>query len=348
MSDYRLIKGTFHVVGYSPDGDSLKFRANNPKSWAKIETDHRAKFEQQLASDEGLVQLRLQGVDALETHYSPSTPKAPKEVQELKSDKLEKPDSGAHKQPKLYADMATEGILRYLGIDRVVWKSWGPHSWIDKAYVKKGKSEICYEDKHEDEFEGYIVTRDVEKNGRPIAWVFAGKTRTRDGSSMTPTVFARRVHRSANYHLLEEGLVYPYFYMTLPAKLRNKLSEAAQSAAKKKLNLWGKDETADGVSITSVKKLNEEIEIFPYLFRKLLKAWHLRNMQQYWAALQGEGSKNYDRDDSRIYPKGLFETGDPYVFLVSDRDFVKLSQIVEIKGSTLTMKRPAYDIVFLS
>ncbi|MGB1253110.1 MAG: thermonuclease family protein [Candidatus Promineifilaceae bacterium] len=345
--DYYLIKGTFHVVGYSPDGDSIKFRASNPKNWNKIDTDFRKKFDQQLASDHGLVQLRLQGVDALETHYSPATPKAPKELSGVQSDELEKPASGAHKQPKEFADLATDGILSYLGIDRTVWKSWGPHTWIDEAYAKKGSKEIAYTEKREDALEGYIVARDMEKNGRPIAWVFAGKTRTRDGSSMTASVFSRRVHRSANYHLLEQGLVYPYFFMTLPATLRNKLAAAAQAARKKKLNLWSKDKSANGVSITTVRKLNEEIELFPYLFRKLLKAWHLRNMKEYWAALSGEGSTNYERNDSRIYPKSLFETGNPYVFLIADRDFVKLSEVVEIKGSKLTMKYPPHDIVFL-
>lgn len=346
--DYHLIKGTFHVVGYSPDGDSLKFRANNPKNWDKINTNHRGKFEQNLASDGELVQLRLQGVDALETHYSPPPLKTPSELRNKESDKFPKPVGGAHKQPKQYADLATEGILRYLGIERTVWGSWGAHTWIDKAYVKKGRNEICYENKREDELEGYIVTRDMEKNGRPIAWIFAGSTSTRDGSSQSVSDLARRVHRSANYHLLEQGLVYPYFYMTLPAKVRNKLVEAAEGAVKKKLNLWSADESAKGVSITTVRKLNEEIELYPYLFRKLLKSWHLNNMQEYWAALSGKGSVNYERNDSRIYPKSLFDTGNPYIFLISDRDFVRLSEVIEIKGSTLTMKRPPHDIVFLS
>ncbi len=344
--DYRLIKGTFHVVGYSPDGDSLKFRAANPKNWAKLETDHREQLDKQISADEGLVQLRLQGVDALETHYSPMTPKTPPELRQKESDKFPKPDSGAHKQPKLYAELATTGILNYLGVERVEWKSWGPHTWISKAYVTQGRKEVCYAEKREDGFEGYIVTRDAEKNGRPIAWVFAGKTRTRDGSALSTSDLARRVQRSANYHLLEQGLVYPYFFMTLPAKVRDKLMDATEAAVKKKLNLWSVDQSAEGVSITSIRKLNEDIVLFPYLFRKLLKSWHQRNMQEYWEALNGS-SKNYERNDGRIYPKGLFDTGNPYIFLISDRDFVKLSEVVEIKGSKLTMKRPPHDIVFL-
>ena len=30
---FNLIKGTFHVVGYSPDGDSIRFRAEDLQNW---------------------------------------------------------------------------------------------------------------------------------------------------------------------------------------------------------------------------------------------------------------------------------------------------------------------------
>jgi hypothetical protein len=33
---FLVIKGTFHIVGYSPDGDSVRFRADNKEHWAKL------------------------------------------------------------------------------------------------------------------------------------------------------------------------------------------------------------------------------------------------------------------------------------------------------------------------
>ncbi len=33
---FYLIKGTFHIEGYSPDGDSVRFRADNKEHWAKL------------------------------------------------------------------------------------------------------------------------------------------------------------------------------------------------------------------------------------------------------------------------------------------------------------------------
>src|SRR6476619_6538026 len=73
--DYTLIKGSFHVVGYSPDGDSLMFKADNQALWEKIiNEDNQQRFREKLASpkDLGAVQLRLQGLDAPETHFKPS------------------------------------------------------------------------------------------------------------------------------------------------------------------------------------------------------------------------------------------------------------------------------------
>ena len=34
---FTLIKGTFHVKGYSPDGDSIKFKASRTSNWLKVD-----------------------------------------------------------------------------------------------------------------------------------------------------------------------------------------------------------------------------------------------------------------------------------------------------------------------
>jgi len=31
---FVVIKGTFHIEGYSPDGDSVRFKADNKEHWA--------------------------------------------------------------------------------------------------------------------------------------------------------------------------------------------------------------------------------------------------------------------------------------------------------------------------
>ncbi len=98
---FTLIKGTFHVVGYSPDGDSIRFNAKDPALWKKlsgpaVELNAR-----------GHAQLRIEAVDALETHYQ-----------------------GACQPPKP-ARAAAGYLLSELGINEVVWNE--KHSTVIKA-----------------------------------------------------------------------------------------------------------------------------------------------------------------------------------------------------------------------
>lgn len=60
---FILIKGTFHVLGYSPDGDSIRFHANNLENWSKL-----GGISSEL-NEENHVQIRLIGIDSLETHF---------------------------------------------------------------------------------------------------------------------------------------------------------------------------------------------------------------------------------------------------------------------------------------
>jgi hypothetical protein len=359
---YTLIKGTFHVVGYSPDGDSLMFKARNQARWDKIVTDHREMLEEKLTHEGGALQLRLQGIDALETHYSPGRLTTPPELKDKEIEDQEKPSPGDHKQPEYLAKLAAEELMSMLGVKRAEWRSWGKHTWVDKIYVEKRGREVAIEDKQEDALPGYIVTRDVDRKGRPIAWVFGGSARDRDGTQLTQARLLSRLEQSANYQLLRQGLVYPYFFMTLPGRLRDKLSEAAQLAQaeaatlarssqrellQEAANIWLYDKTDTGIKVTSISKIHDEYEIYPYLFRKLIKHWYRRNMEKYWDALRADRAYSL-RGSTRISLTGFFETGNPYIFVVSERDFVRLDEILSMKGNTLKMKKYPFDIVFLS
>ncbi|MBL1209043.1 hypothetical protein [Geminocystis sp. GBBB08] len=88
---FTLIKGTFHVIGYSPDGDSIRFKANNPENWSKLIGIPP------LLNELNHVQIRLIGIDSLETHFRECK-------QSLKS-----------------ALSAADFLLEYLEIDQVKW-----------------------------------------------------------------------------------------------------------------------------------------------------------------------------------------------------------------------------------
>lgn len=229
---FILIKGTFHVVGYSPDGDSVKFKADNPDNWKKIEGRPK------LSNTKGHVQLRFEGIDALETHFR-------------------SPVEGAAEvhQPMEWANAARNFMLDAVGIKNVVW---GP----------TGKKVVHADDG----VHGYIVTRGVDNNryGRPVSFVYAGKAQEKDGSEIY--LKPDRLVQSVNYKLIAAGHAYPTYYLTLFSDLRNELAKAVKLArdAKPKRGLWKADKTA-GFNFKSTADITDKHPIFPKLFRRLIE-----------------------------------------------------------------------------
>jgi hypothetical protein len=86
MGIFKIIKGTFHVKGFLPDGDSIRFQAENPAVWATFSWSSAA------AKKSKLKQLRLEAIDAIETHYE-----------------------GFH-QPRTFGIGALEQLLKHLNI----------------------------------------------------------------------------------------------------------------------------------------------------------------------------------------------------------------------------------------
>jgi endonuclease YncB( thermonuclease family) len=107
MAQYKVIAGTFHVKGFQPDGDSIRFQANNPANWDFFlwpsELDKISKKKQ----------LRIESIDAMETHYE-----------------------GYH-QPRPFAIAALESLLEMLNITSVVY-SIGVTQIVDANDGKPG------------------------------------------------------------------------------------------------------------------------------------------------------------------------------------------------------------------
>jgi endonuclease YncB( thermonuclease family) len=89
MNQFKVIKGKFHVKGYQPDGDSIRFEADDPAHWNAFQWDSASKKKA------AKKQLRIEAIDALETHYE-----------------------GYH-QPRPFALAALERLLKLLGITGV-------------------------------------------------------------------------------------------------------------------------------------------------------------------------------------------------------------------------------------
>jgi endonuclease YncB( thermonuclease family) len=61
----RALKGDLVVIGKSPDGDSIRFVPDRPELLKELHRGDRVR----VTRSDGSVQLRLEGIDAPETHY---------------------------------------------------------------------------------------------------------------------------------------------------------------------------------------------------------------------------------------------------------------------------------------
>lgn len=98
---FKVIKGTFHVTGYSPDGDSIRFKAFDKSIWDMLDGRKVALNAREHA------QLRIEAIDTLETHYK------------------------NQRQPLQFADTAARRLFALLGIKNVVWNA--SHSRVISA-----------------------------------------------------------------------------------------------------------------------------------------------------------------------------------------------------------------------
>src|SRR3954468_7173200 len=222
-----LVKGNYRIVGASPDGDSVRFYPEDPGMW------EAAGIVVRRNSTSG-VQLRLDAIDALETHYTPPHARAP------------------WRQPADLGEGAASTLFELLGFRNVVRD--------DRGYVTSAAPE---------QTTGYILTRFADKYGRAVATAFAGGRRGRavDGSGIYLDV--DELHRSVNYRLLATGWVYPTFYSKLYVDLREDLAAAAVAARTAGNGVWAQDATLTGVRLQFRTQLSEELVILPKLFRRL-------------------------------------------------------------------------------
>src|SRR5688500_3517212 len=87
---FTLIKGAFRITGLSPDGDSIRFVADAPALIHALP----GPFD---PNPKDNAQLRLEGIDTLETHYA------------------------GRAQPDKWAYAAVNRLLAFVGITDVVW-----------------------------------------------------------------------------------------------------------------------------------------------------------------------------------------------------------------------------------
>ncbi|GGE20032.1 hypothetical protein GCM10011390_44110 [Aureimonas endophytica] len=222
---YRLVKGRYRVVNYAPDGDTIRFEPDDREALGDLLGSARFNLR-------GHVPLRLEGIDALESHYSPPS------------------GGGALSQPMPLARGATDFLLNFVGIHEVVWTA-------ERRSIASAT----------DGAKGHILTRSVDKYGRVIAFAFAGDANEEDGDDVF--LDQEGLARSYNQAALAEGLVYPTFYWGLFADLRTVLADAAATARRQRKGVFAQDVTQTGVRVNSLSSITDDAVILPKLFRRL-------------------------------------------------------------------------------
>jgi endonuclease YncB( thermonuclease family) len=220
-----VIEGKYRIVGASPDGDSVRFYPNDPADWDRVGGPHKVR-----RNASGGAQLRLDAIDALETHFLTKT--------------------GEQHQPHRFGDAAAGEVLDWLGFTNVVRGSGGKVTQADPTEVP-----------------GFILTRTADVYGRCVS--FAGRGTAPAASGSNVFVDVALVQRTVNYHQLARGLAYPTFYRKLFPDLRTAMTEAAKMARAEQLGLWPTDRTQSGAKVATERALFDDVVVLPKLFRRL-------------------------------------------------------------------------------
>jgi len=222
-----VIKGEFRIIGAAPDGDSVRFYPSADRAFERAGLPVRT-------NQAGGAQLRLEGIDSLETHYSA-------QVGNL----------GVLHQPLAHAHAAADRLLTLLGFTDV---ERNDNETVTSATPANTP--------------GYIFTRFADTFGRCVAFAFPGQI---DHDDLAPRfVEPADLATSANLDVLAAGLAYPTYYSMLFPDLRAALTETVIAARAAGVGLWPEDVTQTGVTVEGLDTLTEVAVILPKLFRRLV------------------------------------------------------------------------------
>lgn len=183
-----------------------------------------------------------------------------------------------------------------------------------------------------DETPGYILTNQIGPNGRPICFVFAGTAPEADGTRIF--LDAERMEESINCQLVETGSVYPFFFDTLFAELREVLAAATIAARSSNIGFWPQDKTTMGVDWQGGSSLPTIDPIFPRLWRRLERYTQDRDFRN-------------ESDTLDVFIDFLMANKDR-LFIISESRFTDLDNIVEIDGSQIRLMATPEDLIFTS
>jgi endonuclease YncB( thermonuclease family) len=291
---FTVIQGSFHLVGRTRAGKETGFEPDGDSMQFKPEDPKLLDRLQRNGSayrltSIGSTQLRFEGIDALELHFE-----------------------GSH-QPRPLADTARDFLTGRLRLNPVPYKP--PESLRVLPPVDR------------DATRGFILSRALEAHGRPVAFVFEGEPPQPDGSDLV--LKPALLRKSVNFKSIAAGHVYPLFYDTLFADLRDAFTRAAATAREKGLGICTVDRTATGIPISDQAALERDAVVFPKLFRRLT-----------------EYLKEHPGDAAGFEP-WLADKREQVLDLTT-QNFTHFDNVVEANAGDVRLLRRPQDLVFVS
>jgi hypothetical protein len=280
----RLIAGNFRILNAAPDGDSIRFYPDDPGEWTRLGGIHQVR-----PNAKGGAQLRLDGIDALETHYATTL--------------------GVEHQPLKFGDQAAARLVNWVGFSNVVR---GANQQVTAATP--------------DQVPGYVFTRGADLYGRPVALVGRGQAPASSGSDVH--VDLPMLRKTANYKLLDEGLVYPTYYKKLFPDLRNEMTRRVERARPTK-GLWPDDVTEKGVTVKDLQTLTDRAVVLPKLFRRLVDYLALSDGDPSLAGFLAYLAGRNDR-----------------IFIISTGHSTGFDFVVRVTGQRVRLTNPPEDLIF--
>jgi len=238
---FLLIRGRFLPKRGQPDGDSVRFTPDDTSLFDRLEEmAHRRLKTSTDASGTVSVQLRYEGIDAMEKDALPDLP---------------------------------------------------------KQALDNNKKLIGFREGSVEEPPGYVLASGIEKNGRPIVFVFPGEPDQDDGEMVfLSAAFSRK---SVNYAQAKAGLAYPMFYMSLYAELRKEFASAVVQARQVQRGVWAADRSNSGFPFKTRAAVKTLPPIYPKLYRRLQKT-NATTVDGFLAELEQQAERVATLSDGRF------------------------------------------------
>lgn len=221
--EFLAVTGQLLIVGKSPDGDSVRFVPDHVETLESLQNGDRLR----VAAD-GSVQLRLDAIDAPETHYA------------------------NHHQP--LAGAARDELVTHCGFSDVTYNAGGVVTTADPDRVPALIAAKLVETHGRPVAYLFPRPRAIDP---PLMWA--------DGDAVT--LDAAALAFSTNEHMVTSGRAYTTLYTSTPPALREHFTDLARKARGTAGSVWAADRTAR-FELTDRASIEEQQLLLPKLFRR--------------------------------------------------------------------------------